>query len=145
MRLKDAGLMALGITLGVTAMATMAACVPDPEPTSATAQPTQQVTETTIDLPAGPNGYGYVLPPCEQEDSENCFWDGSVRGSGNGWSFVNINGENYYYAEPKVAPTGPVQDFDKGTLECGISAIVATDQDGYGNNWAYCEPNGAGQ
>lgn len=37
-----------------------------------------------------------VLPPCEQEDSENCYWDASTRGNGLGSSFVNIDGAVYY-------------------------------------------------
>lgn len=35
---------------------------------------------------------------------------------------------------------GPKIDWDLGTLECGIHAKPAIDQDGYGNWWAYCEP-----
>lgn len=38
------------------------------------------------------------LPPCEQEDSENCYWDAARMGNGLGRSFVNIDG-TYYYEE----------------------------------------------
>jgi hypothetical protein len=36
--------------------------------------------------------------------------------------------------------TGAWQDFDKGTLQCGVNARPAVDKDPYGNWWAYCEP-----
>lgn len=35
------------------------------------------------------------LPPCECKDSENCYWDASARGNGEGQSFVGINGAYY--------------------------------------------------
>lgn len=38
------------------------------------------------------------LPACEQEDSQNCYWDASTMGNGTGRSFVNLNG-TYFYAE----------------------------------------------
>jgi len=52
---------------------------------------------------------------------------------------------------PTAAPTAPPvstdpsldfakQDWDLDTLECGVNAKPAVDQDGYGNWWAYCEP-----
>ncbi|MDR0285755.1 MAG: hypothetical protein LBI33_12845 [Propionibacteriaceae bacterium] len=36
------------------------------------------------------------LPPCEFEDSVNCFWDASARGNGAGADFVNLDGNIYY-------------------------------------------------
>jgi hypothetical protein len=32
------------------------------------------------------------LPPCPTEDSDNCYWDGSVHGNGEGRSFTVVNG-----------------------------------------------------
>lgn len=48
--------------------------------------------------------------------------------------------------KPSVAPKPTTVDpnqkttWDTGTLECGINAKPAIDQDQYGNWWAYCEP-----
>ena len=39
-----------------------------------------------------------ILPPCEPEDSTNCYWNAQQMGNGLGTSFVNIDGV-YYYAE----------------------------------------------
>lgn len=38
----------------------------------------------------------YLLPPCETEDSNDCYWDAAVRGNGEGTSFVTLNGVTYY-------------------------------------------------
>lgn len=45
------------------------------------------------------------LPACEQEDSENCYWDATVRGNGEGQSFVHWNGEVIYYVPAEETPT----------------------------------------
>lgn len=31
------------------------------------------------------------FPPCEYEDSNNCYWDAASRGNGQGTSFVVID------------------------------------------------------
>lgn len=36
-----------------------------------------------------------ALPPCAAEDSDNCFWDATVRGNGEGRSFVSLDGVVY--------------------------------------------------
>jgi hypothetical protein len=36
-----------------------------------------------------------VLPPCEHEDSEACHWNASVRGNGEGTSFVTVRVEAF--------------------------------------------------
>jgi hypothetical protein len=36
-----------------------------------------------------------VLPPCESEHSEYCHWDASVRGNGQGASFVTFRPDAY--------------------------------------------------
>lgn len=33
------------------------------------------------------------LPPCEWEDSENCYWDAQKQGNGKGQSFIDFNGK----------------------------------------------------
>ncbi len=33
-----------------------------------------------------------TLPPCEVEDSADCYWDAANRGNGIGNSFVDIDG-----------------------------------------------------
>lgn len=37
-----------------------------------------------------------TLPPCEFEDSVNCYWDAQSRGDGQGASFIDIDGVTYY-------------------------------------------------
>lgn len=37
-----------------------------------------------------------TLPPCEYEDSWQCFWNAATRGNGAGDSFVALNGTVYY-------------------------------------------------
>lgn len=39
---------------------------------------------------------GLALPPCENEDSDNCYWNAEMRGNGEGVSFVTIDGNTYY-------------------------------------------------
>jgi hypothetical protein len=36
------------------------------------------------------------LPPCEYEDSRNCYWDAQEMGNGEGRSFYDIDGVVYY-------------------------------------------------
>jgi hypothetical protein len=36
------------------------------------------------------------MPPCEYEDSTNCYWNAKERGNGFGHSFVSINGRSYF-------------------------------------------------
>lgn len=36
------------------------------------------------------------IPPCEFEDSENCYWDAATMGNGEGASFVDVSGTAYY-------------------------------------------------
>lgn len=43
-----------------------------------------------------------ALPACETEDSDNCWWDATEHGNGEGLSFVVIEGEVTY-----LAPTNP--------------------------------------
>jgi hypothetical protein len=49
---------------------------------------------TPVTAPTFPD---LVLPACPTEDSENCYWDATVRGNHRGESFINWNGV-YYYA-----------------------------------------------
>lgn len=37
------------------------------------------------------------LPPCEFEDSTNCYWDAAERGNGTGASFTDTNGAASYW------------------------------------------------
>lgn len=37
---------------------------------------------------------GYTLPPCQSEDSDNCYWNGGSNGQGH--KFISINGEVIY-------------------------------------------------
>jgi hypothetical protein len=49
-------------------------------------------TEVTIEPPLPT----YTLPPCEQEDSDNCYWDATRMGNRAGTSFITLNGVTYY-------------------------------------------------
>ena len=40
--------------------------------------------------------HGETLPPCESEDSEDCYWDAEVAGNGEGTSFIEFHGHIYY-------------------------------------------------
>lgn len=31
-----------------------------------------------------------LLPPCQYEDSSNCYWDAATRGNGEGQSFAHV-------------------------------------------------------
>lgn len=35
------------------------------------------------------------LPPCDFEDSPNCYWDADTMGNGSGLSFVSIDGPGF--------------------------------------------------
>ena len=54
---------------------------------------------TSASATAGP-------PPCEYEDSNNCFWDAGESGNGEGHSFYASERDGkvcVYYAEPSYA------------------------------------------
>lgn len=40
-----------------------------------------------------------VLPACPSEDSDNCYWDASTRGNGEGDSFYVVDGTVTYIGE----------------------------------------------
>jgi len=40
-------------------------------------------------------GKEVILPPCQWEDSTNCYWDAGERGNGLGTSFYDIGGISY--------------------------------------------------
>lgn len=67
---------------GIALVVSTAACLPD--------------GETPPPAPTSDLGPTYTLPPCAQEDSENCYWDAATRGNGVGDSFVNLAGVTYY-------------------------------------------------
>lgn len=33
-----------------------------------------------------------TLPPCQTEDSSNCYWNAQTMGNGNGSSFIDLGG-----------------------------------------------------
>lgn len=37
-----------------------------------------------------------TLPPCQFEDSTNCYWDATTMGNGTGTSFIDLNGTTYH-------------------------------------------------
>lgn len=61
---------------------------PPPPPVVVVAPPAPVVTQ-----PAEPFGN---LPPCPTEDSDNCYWDATERGNGEGRSFYVVDGEVTY-------------------------------------------------
>lgn len=38
-----------------------------------------------------------ILPPCQYEDEQDCYWDAQRMGNGNGWSFINLHGTYIYF------------------------------------------------
>ena len=42
---------------------------------------------------------GPLLPECETEDSDNCAWDATVQGNGQGRSFYVVDGQVTYTGE----------------------------------------------
>lgn len=53
-------------------------------------------SDATPAAPASDPTPAPVLPPCEHEDSTNCYWDAGERGNGEGVSFVDVDGTAYY-------------------------------------------------
>lgn len=39
-----------------------------------------------------------AFPACAQEDSTNCYWDATIRGNGQGNSFIDVDGTAYYFS-----------------------------------------------
>lgn len=56
-----------------------------------------------------------TLPPCEFEDSINCYWDAETMGNGHGSSFENIDGQITY--------TTPVE-----AHTCAVGATLTADR-----------------
>lgn len=42
------------------------------------------------------DGSEWMATRCRQEDSRNCWWNAATRGTGEGTSFLNINGHRHY-------------------------------------------------
>lgn len=36
-----------------------------------------------------------TIPPCQHEDSHNCYWDAATRGDHKGTSFIDLDGKLY--------------------------------------------------
>lgn len=47
------------------------------------------------------------LPPCEFEDSQNCYWDASERGNGVGNDFIDVDGVVTYTTPEVVTYVAP--------------------------------------
>ncbi len=41
---------------------------------------------------AGVFAAAIAVPPCEYEDSTNCYWNASTQGNGRGQSFIDVAG-----------------------------------------------------
>lgn len=81
---------------GVAITLTFAFCdmPPTVDPTPGSAPSIQVPDKVIAEFP------NLELPPCAQEDSQNCYWDATKMGNGEGTSFINWNGI-YYYPEVK--------------------------------------------
>ena len=87
------------------APAPTSAGAPEPDP----AAPALPVTERTINEQPPvierltgetlPVNDWQALPPCEREDSRDCYWDAAARGNGRGLSFYDVGGEVFYVTE----------------------------------------------
>lgn len=40
-----------------------------------------------------------ILPPCEYEDSNGCYWDAGTAGNGQGTSFIALSDGRLLYAD----------------------------------------------
>jgi hypothetical protein len=61
--------------------------------------PVERVKSTVI------NTGNLPTTPCATEDSEDCFWDATVRGNGEGRSFWNVDGWLIFDARDIQLPT----------------------------------------
>ena len=105
---------------GVAGFATMTAIHTQPE---APAPVVKEVIREVRDLPA-----------CEYEDSDNCYWDASSSGNGEGASFVAFRGGVYYLAPDPDAEVPPTHG--KHLLEDGsIFFDEPGRQDGWLDGW----------
>lgn len=88
---------ALGLPLGIFSGAALAASTaPHTQSYSVSAEVTPapvQLDEFTAE--AAPEAA--YLPPCAEEDSDDCIWDASARGNGEGMSFIAYHGQVYYW------------------------------------------------
>jgi hypothetical protein len=160
-----AGLIVLGTCMGVG----MTQAMNYSQPIASDEEPSVVVEETPTPTPTPSESALAPLPPCEYEDSENCFWDAGEAGNGEGTSFVDIDGTPYYpepVTEPEKGPSEsapapwvqpcttwladhggvcmgePIDwEFSSGeTLVCGHDAKPALDYREDVGWWAYCEP-----
>ena len=88
---------------------------PEPTPSETTTTEPTPTSDPTTDAPivcapwmepgwantsciwAMPNAGGTLqLKACAEEDSQNCYWDATQRGNGQGRSFINIRGHIFY-------------------------------------------------
>jgi hypothetical protein len=96
--------------------------------------------------------------PCVTEDSDNCYWDATSSGNGEGRSFVVVDGKQFFADEPEpvapapvAAPTGEhtgtvvlngeTWQYTDGwdtILYCELPLTVGIDVDNNGNEWAAC-------
>lgn len=91
----------VGIVIGLSGALIMGACLA-PTPNR---EPIVEATTQSYTAPEGvePEEVGavgaveYTLIACPEEDSmENCFWDASERGNGEGTDFIVFNGVVFY-------------------------------------------------
>lgn len=155
-------LIAVGIALGVTVVASTAACLPDAPAAvqstdtdpAANYDPSQDDgifnpsdpadnPETYLDYITIGSMNAALLTPCELEDSRDCYWDAGNSGNGVGESFVDIKGIAYYEGQLPVW-----HNFTRGdVIVCDSPLAVETDdypagQDPAmpnGGTWAHCD------
>lgn len=114
-----------GETLWVNETGEPVTITPEPEPVEpveipveipvAPAEPEPVAPEVAPEIPVAPevtypplppsgesNGHRSpdTLPYCEQEDSDNCYWDSHLLGNGKGQSFISIDGHRYFIPTP---------------------------------------------
>lgn len=59
-------------------------------------------------------GYVWIknLPPCEYEDTANCYWDAQTFGNGIGTSFINIGPEGGINLTIYIPQSSTLNDFE---------------------------------
>lgn len=83
-----------------------------------------------------------LLPPCAQEDSNNCYWDAAHMGNGVGRSYITLNDRPIFFADNRdelftlveIDAAGDAEAIDYNlTAEDCVDALYA------GQVYGYCE------
>lgn len=86
----------LALTFAAGAALTFAFAMPHEAPTVTPDDRSAAAIELPASLTETLQAADETIPPCETEDSNNCYWDAETRGNGQGRSFITWDGVTYY-------------------------------------------------